>query len=160
MGDSSGSPAPGSVGPCRFGLPSTPNGDAAYRDNDYWRGRVWGPGGALLRAWRGGGTRDGFCGAAGCSVGGAGGTLEVYSGADGGVGRAWRADGAGGLRGVWQVPLVGELYGMCMSGGELLVAADDQRHMLHVLACAPEAAGLPVAVGVPVGAPHSTFAYT
>ena len=43
VGDSSGSPPPGSMGPCRFGLPSTPNDDAAYRDNDYWRGRVWGP---------------------------------------------------------------------------------------------------------------------
>ena len=27
----------------RYGLPSTPNDDPAYRDNSYWRGRVWGP---------------------------------------------------------------------------------------------------------------------
>ena len=31
------------MGPCRYALPSTPNNDLAYRDNSYWRGRVWGP---------------------------------------------------------------------------------------------------------------------
>ena len=34
---------PHALSPCLFGLPSTPNVDPAYRDNDYWRGRVWGP---------------------------------------------------------------------------------------------------------------------
>ena len=33
----------GLMGPCRYSLPSTPNDDPAYRDNSYWRGRVWGP---------------------------------------------------------------------------------------------------------------------
>jgi hypothetical protein len=56
-------------------------------------------------------------------------------------------------------PAAPSLWGLWASAA-LLVAADDQRHTLHVLACAAEAAGLPVAVGVPVGAPHSTFAYT
>ena len=41
------SPLPGCelphLSPCKFGLPSTPNSDAAYVDNAYWRGRVWGP---------------------------------------------------------------------------------------------------------------------
>ena len=31
------------MGSCRYALPSTPNDDLAYRDNSYWRGRVWGP---------------------------------------------------------------------------------------------------------------------
>ena len=31
------------MGPCRYSLPSTPNDDPAYKDNSYWRGRVWGP---------------------------------------------------------------------------------------------------------------------
>ena len=31
------------LNPCRFALPSTPNDDPAYKDNHYWRGRVWGP---------------------------------------------------------------------------------------------------------------------
>ena len=33
----------GLMGPCKFSLPSTPNNDPAYKDNSYWRGRVWGP---------------------------------------------------------------------------------------------------------------------
>ena len=33
----------GLMGPCRYSLPSTPNDDPAYKDNSYWRGRVWGP---------------------------------------------------------------------------------------------------------------------
>ena len=32
-----------SLNPCKYALPSTPNDDPAYKDNSYWRGRVWGP---------------------------------------------------------------------------------------------------------------------
>ena len=29
--------------PCKFGGNSIVRGDAAFFDNDYWRGRIWGP---------------------------------------------------------------------------------------------------------------------
>ena len=32
-----------SLNPCKYALPSTPNSDPAYKNNNYWRGRVWGP---------------------------------------------------------------------------------------------------------------------
>lgn len=34
---------PTALSPCKYGLPSTPNNDLNYRDDNYWRGRVWGP---------------------------------------------------------------------------------------------------------------------
>ena len=34
--------------PCRFGGNSIARGDAAFTDNDYWRGRIWGPHAQLM----------------------------------------------------------------------------------------------------------------
>ena len=34
--------------PCRFSLPSVARADVAFLDNDYWRGRIWGPQVALV----------------------------------------------------------------------------------------------------------------
>ena len=38
----------GTSAPCRFGGNSIARGDAAFTDNDYWRGRIWGPHQQLL----------------------------------------------------------------------------------------------------------------
>jgi len=47
--------------PAKFGgalmLPSTPRDDPAFKDQDYWRGRIWGPMNYLV--WRGLGRYDG-----------------------------------------------------------------------------------------------------
>lgn len=34
--------------PCKYGLPSTTRNDPSYFQNDYWRGRIWGPQIALV----------------------------------------------------------------------------------------------------------------